>query len=307
MLGLYIMPISWIYIMCMCMCLVLALLIFYSDIILSYFNIMPTAPGKKPLKMVVFDLDETLGYFTELSIFWDALEAFNGHNLLLDKFIEVMDTFPEFTRPDILHILDFIHTKRMKKQCNKIIIYTNNQGPKSWATMISDYFDTKLGYKVFDQIIGAYKVNGKQIEPKRTSHEKSLTDFINCAETSANIEVCFIDDLYHPLMDKSNVYYINIKPYRCSIPFDEMAERYYDRRLSRTNTISRTDFTKFIVTFMKKYNYMVANKSVEEINTDKIASKKLLENLAEFLVRKRNPNTRKNRVKRIKTFRQKIN
>jgi hypothetical protein len=271
---------------------------------------MPTARGNKPLKMVVFDLDETLGYFTELSMFWDAIEGFYGHNLLPDKFFEVLDTFPEFTRPDILHILDYIHSKKVKNQCHRMLIYTNNQGPKSWVTMISDYFDAKLGYKVFDQIIAAYKVNGKQIEPNRTSHEKSVKDLMSCAKTSANIEVCFIDDLYHPLMDQTNVYYINIKPYRCSIPFTEMADRYYDQVLSRNNltSIKKPDFINYIVGFMKKYNYMVANKSVEEIRTDKIASKKLLENLTEFLVRKRiPPQTRKNRAKRIKTFRQKIN
>ena len=27
----------------------------------------------KPIKIVVFDLDETLGYFTELGLFWDSL------------------------------------------------------------------------------------------------------------------------------------------------------------------------------------------------------------------------------------------
>ena len=36
----------------------------------------------KPLKIVVFDLDETLGCFIEVGIFWDALEDYYGHNLL---------------------------------------------------------------------------------------------------------------------------------------------------------------------------------------------------------------------------------
>jgi len=30
-------------------------------------------------KIVVFDLDETLGYFVELGMFWDALKAYLTH------------------------------------------------------------------------------------------------------------------------------------------------------------------------------------------------------------------------------------
>ena len=62
------------------------------------------------------------------------------------------------------------------------MIYTNNQGPKSWAESIRDYFHNKLKYEIFDQIIGAFKVKGKQIEIGRTSHYKSIKDLINCTK-----------------------------------------------------------------------------------------------------------------------------
>ena len=103
---------------------------------------MKEAQHKKPVKIVVFDLDETIGYFTEISIFWDALEHYYGHNLLNDKFFEMLDVFPEFFRPDIMKILDLLHKK---KSCYKMYIYTNNQGPKSWVNMLSEYMDSKLG------------------------------------------------------------------------------------------------------------------------------------------------------------------
>ena len=254
----------------------------------------------KPLKIVVFDLDETIGYFTEISIFWDALEQFYGHNLLNDKFFEMLNVFPEVFRPNILKILDVIHRK---KSCSKIYIYTNNQGPKSWVTMLSDYMDMKLGYKIFDYIIAAYKIRGKQIEPKRTSHDKSVADLISCSNIPANTEICFIDDLYHPLMDKENVYYINIKPYHVSIPFEEMANRYYDAVLGKNPTIKKTDFVSRIVSIMKQYNYMVVSKSPEEKNIDTIVSKKLLSNLEEFLKNERTPNTRKKRQRRVRSMR----
>ena len=283
-------------------------LLFFTNI-LSYVNTQLKAMRQeRALKVVAFDLDETLGYFTELSIFWEALENFYGTNLLSDKFFQVLDIFPEFFRPDMLKILDFINGKKKKKACYKTFIYTNNQGPKSWVNMISEYCSQKLNYKVFDYVVGAYKFRGKQIEPNRTSHEKSVKDLISCTGIPASAEICFIDDLYHPLMDKENVYYINIKPYRYSMPFAEMAARYYDLVLSKENNgkiILKQNFIDSIVEYMKQYNYMVVKKSIDEENVDKAVSKKLLENLADFLkpTKPAKTNTRKQRNRRTRTLR----
>lgn len=286
--------------------LMLIPVLIYSKNILSYLNteLGNMKMNNKPLKIVVFDLDETIGYFTEISMFWDALEHFYGHNLFADQFFSLLDVFPEVFRPNMLHILDVLYKKKIRKACYKIIMYTNNQGPKSWVTMISDYVSKKTGHPVFDTIIAAYKVRGKQIEPKRTSHEKSVTDLISCTDIPANTEICFIDDLYHPLMDKENVFYINIKPYRVSIPFEEMASRYYDKILVKTSPqTKKAEFVTQIVSFMKQYNYMVLNKSEEEKNVDTIVGKKLLSNLEEFLKNARRLPTRKNRMRRVKSMR----
>jgi hypothetical protein len=289
------------------MILLIVSVLFNFNKILSYINtqvyIMPVN-NKKPYKVVVFDLDETLGCFIEISIFWNALEKYYGHNLFSDKFFEILNIFPDFFRPNILNILDFIHKKKMSKKCNKIMIYTNNQGAKSWVKMISEFFDKKLGYTVFDDIIGAYKINGKQIEPKRTSHEKSVEDLISCTGIPADSEICFIDDLYHPLMDKENVSYINIKPYHYSISYKDMATKYYRLVLNKNNNanMSENDFVIFIVNYMNKYNYIVKNKSDVEEKTDAIVSKKLLSHLEDFLKNDRLPNTRKRRAKRTKTM-----
>ena len=171
--------------------------------------------------------------------------------------------------------------------------------------MISDYFDNKLGYKVFDNIIVAYKVNGRQIEPKRTSHEKSVADLISCTGIQADSEICFVDDLYHHLMDKDNVFYIHIKPYYYSMPFNEMAARYYDMVLNKSQqaTVSKDVFVNTIDAYTKEYNYQVNQKNVLETKTDIIVSKKLLSHLEEFLKPSRLPNTRKKRSRRKKTLR----
>ena len=102
-------------------------------------------------------------------------------------------------------------------------------------------------------------------------------------------------------MDKENVSYINIKPYHYSIPYKDMATKYY-RMVINKNNISENDFVNFIVNYMNKYNYIVKNKSVVEEKTDAIVSKKLLSHLEDFLKSDRLPNTRKRRVKRTKTM-----
>ena len=100
------------------------------------------------MKIVVFDLDETLGYFTEYGIFWDSLENYlkikNRNALTQTEFDDILDLFPEFLRPNIINILSYLKKKKESKCCHKMMIYTNNQGPKEWATHIMSYFENKI-------------------------------------------------------------------------------------------------------------------------------------------------------------------
>ena len=84
------------------------------------------------------------------------------------------------------------------------------------------YFDNKVNYELFDKIIAAFKVRGKQVEIDRTSHDKTMDDFVRCTKLSENIEVCFIDDLYHSGMVDDKVYYINVKPYKYQINIEKI-------------------------------------------------------------------------------------
>ena len=233
----------------------------------------------KVKKVVVFDLDETLGHFVELGMFWDALNDYYKKNLPSSDFFQVLDIFPEFVRPHILTMLKYLVNKKSKKICDKVIIYTNNQGPRSWAKMISDYFNWKLKYKLFDEIIAAFKVNGKQVEMCRTSHGKKHSDFLRCTNLPASTKVCFLDDQYHPHMDHERVYYINFKPYIFEISFHEMALRYYEQTKM---DVDKNVFINHIVTFMKRYNFTPRIKSQEEQHIDKIVSKKTFGYLKSF-------------------------
>jgi hypothetical protein len=257
------------------------------------------------MKIVVFDLDETLGYFVEYGIFWDCLNKYflkENYELTQNDFNEILDLFPEFLRPNIINILNYLKNKKQSKCCNKMMIYTNNQGPQKWAQQIISYFESKINYKLFDQIIAAFKVNGKKIEFFRTSHDKSYNDLIRCTQIPLDAEICFLDDNYFPEMTHKNVYYINIKPYYHDLRFETMIQRFLSSNLGKKLIMEKDDNNiKFMNSMMrefKKYNFFVKNKDENENEVDKILSKEILSHLQEFFNKSLKTKSRYNRTKK---------
>ena len=255
-------------------------------------------------KIVVFDLDETLGYYVEFGMFWDALKEFiKTHNIsiIVDQtlFNKALDLFPEFLRPNIINILNYLKQKKSAKHCHKLMIYTNNQGPDEWAQQIQSYFETKVNYQLFDQIIKAFKIRGKQVEICRTSHMKNHTDLIRCTKIPETTEICFLDDVFHPGMVDDRVYYINLKPYVHDLPFEIMVDRFIKSGiidLNKNVNVTEVEFTKDMLSYMKRYNHDYVEKTKEAQNVDKILSKKILQHLQTFF----NKNTnKKNKSRKI--------
>lgn len=106
------------------------------------------------------------------------------------------------------------------------MIYTNNQGPLEWAHFIKKYFEKKINYNLFNQIIAAFKVSGKQVEICRTTHDKCHHDLVKCSQIPPYTQICFLDDNYFPEMTHENVYYIHVKPYVHDLSFEEMIARF---------------------------------------------------------------------------------
>jgi hypothetical protein len=251
-------------------------------------------------KIVVFDLDETLGYFVELGMFISSIETILNIEIDDDEFIRILDLYPEFLRPKIMKILNRIKNNKTRNNNTKVMIYTNNQGSKDWIIKIKKYFEYKLNYKLFDQIIAAFKIQGKQIEPNRTTHNKTFTDFMRCTKLPKDTQIFFIDDQYHPQMEHPNVYYVNIKPYYYSLPFQEMIERYYTYKNMQ---IDKTQFTSEVTKLMEAYNMPMSVKNEEELKVDTIVTKYILRHLDEYFDTKSKSPTIKNRTLVKKTRR----
>ena len=181
----------------------------------------------KPKKLaLVFDMDETLGYFTQIAIFIDWIEMFitNPSNkkekkLTNEQIFELFDLFPEIFRPGVFHTIDFIKKQKKKKPYLRLMIYTNNMGPKSWAHIVRKYIEKKMGQKLlFDRTICAWKVGNLQYEKCRTTHMKTYEDLKKCGNLGDNDKICFFDDAFHPLMEHSNVDYHRNNKYKTFIP-----------------------------------------------------------------------------------------
>jgi len=255
---------------------------------------------KNMKRIVVFDLDETLGSFIELSIFWNALcSVLEISYTNQEEFIKVMKAFPEFLRPKIIEILKYVVSMRRKGNCSKIMIYTNNQGPRAWTEMIASYFSHVLGEEVFNQIIAAFKVQNTYIELGRTTNNKTITDLIRIADIPKNAKICFIDDQYHALMNDEQVYYINVKPYVYSKDFKMMAEHYYDLYKPK---MSRSTFIKRMTEIMDKTNYTSFIKPKAEVDIDLVISKGVLLHLERFFRTVRGNNTRRLKLRHENRF-----
>ena len=259
------------------------------------------------MKIVVFDLDETLGYFTQYGIFWDSLANYlkikNQSDLTQKDFNLILDLYPEFLRPNIISILNYLKNKKKTNCCHKILIYTNNSGPREWAHHIISYFEKKINFKLIDQIIAAFKINGKKIELCRTTNNKTHKDLIKCTKIPLDTEICFIDDYFYPEMANDYIYYINIKPYYYDLKFEEMLDRFKKSEIGIKIIGNENDFDTLMMEHINLFKYMVIEKDDKEYDVDKILGKYVISHLQTFFNRSLKNRTIKNRSnKKNKTF-----
>lgn len=294
------------------------------------YKVVPTDTHRfyLPDKVVVFDLDETLGSFGDLYIIWSGIRHMFPD---FDNFESLANMYPECIRFGILTILEYLYKKKRKKQCQKIFVYTNNQCTGDWVKRITDYLSLRvrqsyqrheqLSYipsePLFDQLICAFKINNKPVELLRSSHKKSVNDLIKCTLLSKEADICFVDDVEHTKMKNSRVYYICPKPYHHTMTADDFVNRLVDSSLLLKYRLKRPLLfsTKFWIPWFGNYKrtYYRQRNLKTNVNEDLLVSKQLMYHLKEFMAWKKipptyNPNKKsktqreKNRKKRKKSF-----
>jgi hypothetical protein len=240
--------------------------------------------SEKNGKVVAFDLDETIGSFADLHILWEVIEKYtNVSSEPLVDFNELLDLYPEFLRHGIINILEFIYHKKHTRECSSIFIYTNNQCKlevsdmkQSWVSKIINYLTLKVtraknngsprnNIKLFDKIIGAFKINKKVIEVKRTSNEKTYADFIQCTLLPKTTEICFVDNTFFPSMKNERVYYIQPRSYYHYLTTDDIIDRLISWDILRKSVTHEGILNEGLLNSleMKLYDHFLMNRRMK--------------------------------------------
>lgn len=179
-------------------------------------------------KAIVFDLDETIGQFSNLHELTNAFEDVLQRPLKQMDFNKLLNLYPEFLRPGILTILEFLDYKKKQGSLHKVYLYTNNQCGKEWVDKIVAYINMKIGATkpLFDDVIYAFKIKNQIVDMRRTTNNKTHEDLIKCTMMKDDTtEICFIDDKKYMRMHGERVYYIQPRPYIHPLSKQDIIER----------------------------------------------------------------------------------
>lgn len=246
-------------------------------------------------KVVIFDMDETLGCFTDLEALWNVIES--EHIIFTrpymnkqESFNALLDLYPEFLRYGIMNILEYLYYKKTRGEFIGVYIYTNNQVGKRWSKMIISYLETKnKSNGLFNQIIHAFKINNQIIEPLRKGNAKTRGDFIRCSILPHNTEMCFIDDTYYTKMNHDKIYFIQPKPFFHGLKTGDIIQRLIDSSILKTN-----NYKLFMSHFLENNLITSIDKTQQNVDEDIFVSRKILYHIQNFfLMTTSNKNTRK--------------
>lgn len=256
-------------------------------------------------KVLVFDLDETLGSFNELVKLWICLEKIRGlFNLLLDLnqdyFNKLLDLYPEFMRYGIITIFEFLNHKKLNKECHKIYIYTNNIYSKDFPEKIKNYIDYKVNtVNLIDKNICAFKINNIIIEHLRTTYKKTYSDFIRCSILPKTTEICFIDNTYYNKMKHDKIYYIQPRPYFHNLDNTQIIDRFITsnqfREIFQQINYDSEKFEIIKNFFQNSLGFEMIDKKNIDMEIDILVTQKMLYHIKEFFYL----TTRKAKTKKI--------
>lgn len=220
-------------------------------------------------KIVVFDMDETLGYFSQLYVIWISLLRLSQTKLSIFDFYKLSDIYIFYYHPTIFKILKFLKTNNIN-----IVIFTNNQGLFWWPKLIALYLNYKISNNnndnIFKTVIGSYKLQNKINDNRRTSMMKKYDDLKNIMNLNDETKVLFLDDQEHPEMRHPNVDYFKVPNYIIMLPPSRIVNIFlhsnYGKMFILKNKLNIFFFMNNIFHSFKHYN--LSTQSLIKINND---------------------------------------
>lgn len=173
-------------------------------------------------KNVVFDFDETIGYFEQII----EMIKYTKKTSKLEVF-ELFTLFPLVFRTNIFDIFYFIVRLKKEKKIKSVILYSNNNNDVFIGYVLS-FIHQKLNYPLFDSSISLNQTHNKN---------KNLLDLINYSNglLTKKSSIFFIDDKEYDDM-KMIKYYIKCESYKYLYP-----KSIIEQKLNTTINLSAHD------------------------------------------------------------------
>jgi len=151
-------------------------------------------------KNIVFDFDETIGYFEQII---DIIRHTKKTSKL--EIFEFFNLFPLVFRTNIFDIFNYIVRLKREKKIKSVILYSNNNNDLFIQYVLS-YIHETLNFSLFDLSISLKQTQNKN---------KNLTDLLNYSNglLTKKSSIFFIDDKEYDNM-KSIKYYIKCESYK---------------------------------------------------------------------------------------------
>ena len=151
-------------------------------------------------KNIVFDFDETIGYFEQMI----EIIKYTKKTSKMDVF-ELFKLFPLIFRTNLFDIFYYIVRLKKEKKIKSVILYSNNNNDVSIGYVLS-FIHEKLNYTLFDLSISFNQTHNKN---------KNINDLLRCSNGLLNKKssIFFIDDKEYDDM-KSIKYYIKCESYK---------------------------------------------------------------------------------------------
>jgi hypothetical protein len=160
-------------------------------------------------KIIVFDLDQTLGFFDQI--------VYIINQTRLERYAPLFELFPEIFRPQLFELLHSLALLKKNKRLKAIVLYTNNRN-EDFVQQVIQYIHVKLGCSLFEPIITYHSA-------ERTTKEKNYHDLFDCIKDGSTHLFCFVDDKYHEQMKHVNIYYIHSEAYQYVLDEKEVNAR----------------------------------------------------------------------------------
>ena len=217
-------------------------------------------------KLVVFDLDETLGYFSQLYVIWCSLIKLSKTKLSVTDFYKLSDNYIFYYQPAIFETLCYLKENKIKT-----IIFTNNQALYWWPRLIALYLNYRTNRydDLFKTVIGSYKTGKRLNDKRRTSNMKKYEDLKRIMKLDNNTKILFLDDQEHREMRHSNVEYFKVPDYVKILPPTNIINIFlhssFGKKFIQKNNISINFFINYIYNSLNKYDLF--SYSLVNINT----------------------------------------